>query len=336
MRTNNIFASYDADVVTKALNAVSNTERKAFYEGMGITLENCQTLESALKISGLGFEVKKLPIYHQGLNGEYDFHQVPEMYATVRSDNGATLGVVGEGYQLLQNTEAFEFLDSLVAIGNCKFQSAGNFKRNGGASYIQMQTESLKILDDDFDNYIMISNGHDGNSAVVVCITPVRAWCKNSATLALKKATCKVSVRHTVNMHDNLEKAKEVLMANTHYLEALKEEAEKLAVKPFSKEAFEALAYKLFPVKSDATELVQIRNLAQIEQLLNAYKEDDLSNFQGTAWGALQAISDTESHKMQFAKRTKISDKGTPNFQSVIINGMPLLNKAYKIIQEAV
>lgn len=337
MFTNNIFASYDADKVSKILSSANyDLERKVFFEGMGITLENVTTMESALKISGLDFEVKKLPLFHGDFEDGYQMSQIPEFFATVRGDTKQTLGIVGKDYQVLQNKEAFEFLDSLVAIGGAKFVSAGNFKKNGGASYIQMSTEPIKILDDNFDNYILISNGHDGGSSVTVVITPVRAWCRNTALLALKKATSKVSVRHTINMHDNLERAKEVLFASTHYLEALKEVAEELAVKPFSKEAFEKLAKKLYPVKESASENTQIRNLAQIEQLLKAYQEDDLGNFNGSAWKALQAVADAESHPIQFKKMSKMADNGTKQFQNVIIYGMPLLNKAYDIIKESV
>lgn len=331
----NIFSSYDAEKVTKVLSGVIvDPSRKAYWEDMGITLENVSTLESALKISGLGFEVRKLPLFHGDFETGYRMTQIPEFFATVRNDNNQTLGIVGKDYQILQNSDAFKFLDSLVAIGGAKFVSAGNFKKNGAASYIQMSTEPLDILGDEFDNYILISNGFDGKAAIQVVITPIRAWCRNTALLALRKASTKVSVRHTINMERNLEEAKEVLFASTKYLSALKEEAEKLAVKPFSKEAFEALARSLFPVKESDSEVVQIRNLFQVEQLLKAYQEDDLQNFNGSAWKAIQAVSDFESHAPSFKKTKKTAENGTKAFQTVVINGMPLLNKVYEIIQE--
>lgn len=334
---NNIFASYDASKVTKILvNASYDTERKAYYEGMGVTLENVNTLESALKISGLNFEVKKLPLFHGDFDGGYQMNQIPEYFATVRDDTKQTLGIVGKDYQVLQNKEAFEFLDSLVAIGGAKFTSAGDYRKNGAASYIQMSTEPMKILDDEFENYIVFSNGHDGNSCVSLYFTPIRVWCKNTFLLSLKKAKNRISIKHTINMHNNLERAKETLVASSAYLSALKEEAEKLAVKPFSEEAFKALAYKLFPVKEDVSETVQIRNLAQIEQLFTAYQQDDLQNFNGTAYKVLQAIADAETRPVQFRKSTKRADNGTQSFQNAIIYSMPLLNKAFEIIKESV
>lgn len=335
MRTSNIFASYNADVVTKVLSSAKDSERKGYYESMGITLENCHDLETALKLSKLDYEVKKLPIYHQGLNGEYDFHQVPEMFATVRSDTGTTLGVVGKDYQVFQNYDAFMFLKDLVAIGDAKFETAGDLKRNGAASYITMSTEPIQILGDEFDPYIIISNGHDGKSCVRAAITPIRAICRNTAILSFKKASATVSIRHSLNMNDNLEKAKELLIANSNYLTALKEEAEKLALKPFSKEAFERLAHTLYPHKEDASETTQIRNLYMIERLMKAYKENDLANFSGSAWQALQSVSDVESHPTSWRKSSKVADAGTPEFQ-VVFNMMPMLNKAYEIIKESV
>lgn len=108
-----------------------------------------------------------------------------------------------------------------------------------------------------------------------------------------------------------------------------------MAVTPFSEEAFNALINKLFPVKAEDSELVQIRNLALIEQLLKAYKQDDLQNFNGTMYKAFQAFSDFESHKPVFRKTTKVSNNGTPEFQ-VVMAGMPLLNKAYQMMLETV
>lgn len=329
--SNGVYANYDAQKVQKVLEAVENTERKAWYETCGVKLDNVTSLETALKLSGLDFEVEKKPLYF----GEGDGQTlIDKQFATVRTDTNQFFGVVSDSYQILQNREAFDFLDSLVFEG-ARFETAGFFRKNGAASYITMSAEPMNILGDNFDNYFMISNGHDGSSAVKVAITPIRSYCRNSAILALKKATNVISIQHSKTMADRLVAAKEILTANSNYLNELKIVAEELAVKPFSAEAFEALARKLYPVKEDASEIVQIRNLAQIEKLMKAYKEDDLQNFNGTAWKVIQAVSDMESHPTQIRKTTKVSNNGTPEFQ-VIYNGMPLLNKVFQMVMEAV
>lgn len=340
---NGLYANYDAKKVAKVLEAVDSTERKAWYETQGITLKNVTSLDVALKLSGLDFEVEKKPVYFNstfgmtneaGKNLPPKFTKIEGQFTTVRTDTMQPFGVVTDAYEILQNRDAFDFLDSLVMEG-AKFETAGFFKKNGAASYITMSTEPMTILGDEFDPFMMISNGHDGGSAIKVALTPIRAYCRNSAILALKKATSIVTIHHSRKMYDKLVAAKEVLTANTNYLEELKIVAEKLATTPFSEEAFEALAKKLFAPKEEQSEIIQIRNIVQFEKLMKAYREDDLQNFNGSAWKALQAVSDFESHPAKFRKSKEVANNGTPEFQ-IIYNGMPLLNKVFAMLQEAV
>ena len=340
---NGLYANFDAKKVAKVLEAVDSTERKAWYETQGVKLENVTSLETALKLSGLDFEVEKKPVYFNstfgmtneaGKNLPPKFTKIEGQFTTVRTDTMQPFGVVTDAYEILQNRDAFDFLDSLVVEG-AKFETAGFFKKNGAASYITMSTEPMTILGDEFDPFMMISNGHDGGSAVKVCLTAIRAVCRNTAILALKKASNLVTVQHSKKMYDKLLVAQEVLLANTKYMEELKIVAEELAVKPFSEEAFEALVRKLYPIEKEQSEIIQIRNLAQIEHLLRAYNQDDLQNFNNTAWKALQAVSDVNSHPLRFRETKKIANNGTPEFQ-VVYNGMPLLNKVFAMLQEAV
>ena len=340
---NGLYANYDAKKVAKVLEAVDNSERRAWYETQGVTLDNVTSLDVALKLSGLDFEVEKKPVYFNstfgmtneaGKNLPPKFTKIEGQFTTVRTDTMQPFGVVTDAYEILQNRDAFDFLDSLVVEG-AKFETAGFFKKNGAASYITMSTEPMTILGDEFDPFMMISNGHDGGSAIKVALTPIRAYCRNSAILALKKATSIVTIHHSRKMYDRLVAAKEVLTANTNYLEELKIVAEKLATTPFSEEAFEALAKKLFNPKEEQSEIIQIRNVVQFEKLMKAYREDDLQNFNGTAWKALQAVSDFESHPAKFRKSKEVANNGTPEFQ-IIYNGMPLLNKVFAMLQEAV
>ena len=159
--------------------------------------------------------------------------------------------------------------------------------------------------------------------------SPVRLFCSNAITRSLKCATNKIAIRHSSNLQGRLDAARQVLLQNTNYLAALNEEAEKLAVKPFSRDAFEALAKRLFPVNTEDKDIIQIRNLAQIEQMLKAYDQQDLANFNNTAWGAIQAASDVASHPMSW-RNTK-----TPASFTAVINELPLLEAVWSAVEEA-
>ena len=316
-------AQYDVSKI----NAMG-TERKLYFEGIGVNVQQAHSLETAINVSGLNFEVSKQPLSFmtqvpQQLGDQTIFvdvpHPYPNQFATVRTDTLEPLGVVGKDYQILQNIEAFDFLDGLV--GDAKFETAGLYG-NGAKSFITMSTEPMKILDDEFAPYILFTNSFDGSGAVRVMFTPVRVFCSNALVRAIKNATNRLSIRHSSNLQSRLDNAKYVLLNNTNYLNALKTEAEKLAVTPFSTEAFEALARQLFPVNKEDSEIIQVRNEAQIEALLRAYQQNDLQNFNNTAYKAVQAVADFESHKPVFRQTNQMDLK---NIKTVML-GMPLLN----------
>jgi phage/plasmid-like protein (TIGR03299 family) len=307
---------------------IVGTQRTRFDEGIGTPIKSATSLETAISVSGLGFTVEKYPVSFmtqvpQQVGNQTILvdvpHAFPGQFATVRTDTLEPLGVVGKNYNILQNIEAFDFLDSLV--GEAKFETAGLY--GGGAkSFITMSTEPMKILGDEFAPYILFTNSFDGSGSVRVMFTPIRVFCSNALVRAIKAATNKLSIRHSSNLQMRLENARMVLLNNTNYLNALKAEAEKLAVTPFSKEAFEALTKELFPVNEEDKELIQNRNKAQQELLISAYNQPDLQNFNNSAYKVVQAVADFESHKPVFRETAGLELK---NINTIML-GMPLLN----------
>src|SRR5260370_32626152 len=62
-----------------------------------------------LDAAGLNFQVEKRPVFLA------DGRAIPEKFATVRSDNGDALGIVGKRYTIVQNASASAFFDVAVA-----------------------------------------------------------------------------------------------------------------------------------------------------------------------------------------------------------------------------
>lgn len=329
-------ANFDSKKVIDQIN--NSDERKKYFDGMGINVQNAKNLETAITLSGLNFEVEKRPIYTMNdvvsnIGGKEVIIQQPQIFknqfATVRSDNNAQLGVVGKNYNILQNREAFDFLD---CIGNdIKYETAGTYGPNSAKSFITISTEPIKICGDEFMPYICLLNSFDGSGSIKAFFTSIRVFCSNTLVRAMKNSENKINIRHSSNLQVRMETAREMLLANSNYLNELKKEADKLATVPFSREAFEALARSLYPVNKDDKEFIQVRNLEQITHLLEAYNQQDLNNFRETAWGAIQAVADAESHSLNFKKTTNPAKK---NFDTVITLGMPLLNHVYDMMME--
>jgi hypothetical protein len=79
----------------------------------GVDPEEGHDAASMIAAAGLDWTVERHPL-EAVVEREYQALRVPvpRHVANVRSDTGAVLGVVGEGYEPLQNRQAFAFCDA--------------------------------------------------------------------------------------------------------------------------------------------------------------------------------------------------------------------------------
>src|SRR4051812_49545994 len=85
--------------------------------------------------AGLAWQVEQHPL-EAVTDGER--LPVPRAVANVRSDTRAVLGVVGEGYEPLQNRAAFDFCDAITDSGEAHWLGAGE-TRGGARVHALMQ-----------------------------------------------------------------------------------------------------------------------------------------------------------------------------------------------------
>ncbi len=111
------------------------TEGKPAWHGLGVTLPN-DALDSAeaLEHSGLaGWQLTKQPVYVG--NPEDGYRHVPDRFAVARATDGRPLGVVGAGYRIVQNEEAFAWADELLGGEGFHYKTAGSLR---GGQVVQL------------------------------------------------------------------------------------------------------------------------------------------------------------------------------------------------------
>ncbi|MFL5740349.1 MAG: DUF932 domain-containing protein [Flavisolibacter sp.] len=170
---------------------------------------------TALKFAGLDFTVEKRKLFtydNENQNGNPDTDiiipeiEVPNFYATVRTDNEMVLGVVGKDYEVVQNIEAFSFFDSIVGGDGIQYETAGALG-NGERIFITAKLPGyIKVGTDDLiEQYLFLTTSHDGFGSVTAAFTPVRIVCQNTLNAALRNHSNSIKVRHTANAKDRLE-----------------------------------------------------------------------------------------------------------------------------------
>lgn len=328
---------FNADKVASVSSRFENIQRSVFTNGVGQNITSASNLKQALELSGLNYKVEKFPLQFtqpvsQTIGGQQIIVQTPfeikDKMATVRTDTMQSLGIVSPNYEILNNEEAFDFLDSLVEEG-AHFETAGSYGVNGAKNIITMSTEGMEILGDNYKPYLLLQNSHDGSKAISISYVSIRIFCSNCLARAKKGMVNEINIRHSSSMNHKLEAARMTLRGQKEYLAEFKKECETYAKIDFSENQFFEMVKELFPIRTEDKDIVQIRNLCQIEYLMKCYRQDDLSNFNAKGIKALQAVADFESHP------ASLRTSKTPQGFTAVINGMPLLNKVYDIVGAA-
>ena len=191
--------------------------REPAWHGLGIVVETAQTSEEAIKLAQLDFKVKKgkaFVRYDEPIETLRGI-EIPNTFFTYRDDTGEPLCIDGHAvtaqYQVIQNTQAFDFFDSIVGSQLGIFETAGALRR-GETIFItaKLPNEVHVSTQDKIDQYLLMTLNHDGTSSVSVMFTPVRVVCNNTLQAALS-GKGQVRIRHSSSYKEKLEVAKKIL-----------------------------------------------------------------------------------------------------------------------------
>lgn len=302
------------------VKSMSYLDRTMPYMRYGtVDISSATNVNEALELSDMNWFVDSKPLYDE--NGDI----YGGFCANVRDKDNALLGIVSDKYRIVQNEDAFNFVNDLSTEG-FEFDRAGVFK-NGKSIWLMGHFPKETILGDEIDNNIVLVNSHDGSSGVKVMMTPVRVICANMLNLALKSAERSWNTRHTKSIYSKIDEAKHTLGLVDIYMKALNEEAERLANINISDDKIEEIFDKLFPVDANDSE-TKIRNISILkDNFIRCYDEADIKQFKGTVYGAVNAMADLVDHR--------VPNRQTANYYennwNRMINGHSILDNFYRL-----
>lgn len=185
------------------------------WHGLGTVLPDRFTSEEAIKYANLDYVVALAPIHARFSEDIDDLNrtkQVPDSFATYRTDTRDIFGIVGKRYEVVQNNEAFKFFDSIVGQNKAIYETAGCLD-NGEIVFLTAKLPDNIILpgDDITEKYLMLSMSHDATKPITALFTPTRVVCGNTLAMALANGTSRIVIRHTKSAHDRLEEASKLM-----------------------------------------------------------------------------------------------------------------------------
>lgn len=273
------------------------------WHGLGKQVTETVTAAEMCNAAGLTWSVRKVPAPGARLidihTQRYDRYLI--MRQALPEDEGeVALGMVGAGYEPLQNTEAFDFFEPFTKGNFARFHTAGALG-NGSRVWVLAKLNGQIVIDkeDRIDKFLLLANSHDGSGAVTVRFTPIRVVCQNTLNLALERTTGVISIRHSKNILTNLieAQAKEL----RHIIDRVFADAETLfgqmAARRMPMANVDAFLELLFPrtetQKRDGSEpqrWIRIKEILNDQKLTSPRTKD-------TLWGLYNAIVRDEDYR---------------------------------------
>src|SRR5690606_8760066 len=208
------------------------TVREPAWHGLGVVLPEYGTREELQPLVH-GWEPVTTPLYTEepiidegGPNVGYT--EVPGFRAVQRSDNGDTLGVVSDTYELVSNDELWDIAEAIEgeARGEIMFETGGSLKGGAKVWLLIRLRDPLTVRGDEETGtiaYYALQNSHDGSGSFRGQATMTRIVCDNTAQMAdldSQRRGTQFVFRHTRNVKDRIEEAREALAGWRDSIEA--------------------------------------------------------------------------------------------------------------------
>lgn len=263
------------------------------WHRLGTSLANPATAAEAISAAGLNYEVKLASMT------TVDGIGIGQRKAVVRDDSRQVLGVVGNSYVPIQNAEAFEFLDSVVADGELRYHTAGALGKGERIWLLAKLPGHLRVAgtDDVSEKYLLLSNSHDGSSALRVFFTPIRVVCANTLSIAHRGGQGQgVSILHKGDLGAKVREAQKLLGLAARFYDDVQLQIDQLVDYYPTREQLSRYFRMLYP----DTSTVESRKTENIRQNLERLFEEGRGQgeypIRGTAWAALNAVTEYVDH----------------------------------------
>lgn len=267
------------------------------WHGLGVAVSNDLTPAQMMQKAGLDWRVDEVDCFIKTRNGDVKTGQK----ALVRSTDDRILTTVGENWNPVQNSDAFEFFSEYVMAGDMEMHTAGSLKDGQMVWALAKVKESFELFKGDtVESYLLFSNPHQYGKSIDIRFTPIRVVCNNTLTLSLDSKTEKsVRVGHRVEFDPS--SVKEALGIASKKMNTYKEMAQFLGSKRYTSDNVIEFFNEVFPRTADKRvqgKALALDTLSRNAKLCyDALEQQPGSEFaEGSWWQAFNAVTFVTDH----------------------------------------
>lgn len=218
--------AHEIEIKNGVASFAENGRKERAWHKLGQVFDRPMTVVEALEASHADYEVGLQPII--AMTPTLSAHLADESYAmtyfqdealdaivpkykaTMRLDTMQPLGIVTDSYGIVQNKDAFAFLDTLCSGGaDTPVIECAGVLGYGERVFVTAKFPEDIILDNKGDDrvemYMVFTTSHDGTGSVRCLCTPIRVVCNNTLSAAMNINNGSLSLRHSTNIMQRLD-----------------------------------------------------------------------------------------------------------------------------------
>jgi phage/plasmid-like protein (TIGR03299 family) len=298
------------------------SHREPAWHGLGTVFSDVVTnSEDMLKRAGLfGWNVREMPIAATAISAatgteviaDVDFVVPAKAIVANIGDRTRVLGVTGERYEIVQNEDAFSFLQSLH--DGARWETAGALK-DGRVVFGSMAFDRDFVLDetgvaDKVSSYLLVYTSHDGSTGVAGGVTPVRVVCANTLNVAMGNIKQTFKMRHTAKVADKMNAEAALWRQANTYMDAFEAEAKTLFETAATDKQYFGIVESLFPKPEKDVKGAVTKWEKRQETFSQAWKGAPNAGIKNTAWGVFNALTEAN----QWGRGVQNTANGAENF----------------------
>lgn len=272
--------------------------RDAIWHGLGQQLEDNASIEVWKTQAGLDWEVfESAVLYQTVVDGKIESKVFPNKKALFRSDTKAPLSIVGSDFKIVQPGDVLEFFRDLVAGHGMKLSTAGSLF--GGTRFWALaetgKSENV-VSGDEVKGHLLLTTAVDGTLSTTAKFVSTRVVCNNTLTIAMSEDSKNmVKKTHKTTWDASAVKIDLGLIDSSwnRFMENLRTLSK---FEMSDKEVREFYQNEFFNSKLTAEEQ-KWGATKRVNELMKLYTSGSGASMSyGTAWGALNAVTEMFTH----------------------------------------
>ena len=293
---------HDLEMVNGKASMVFNSRSGNPWHNLGTPVDGAMTALEAMTKSNQNWTVITRDMFAR--NPLSNVVEKTGQIALYRSDNGALIGVAGDGYQPINNAVQFEAIDYLLEASNgAHYDTAGVLGKGERVwALAEIPESKFQVAGDKFETYLLATTSHDGSLAFTLKLAAVRVVCNNTLQMALASNGTVARIKHTKNALERVEKAKRYMDTVKDASRSLADKLNILSARRMTRESTVCILDKLFPMAKDEngkTSDRQTRRDNILADVLRLYESNDANAnpaIRGTAYNLLNAVTEYTDH----------------------------------------